>query len=191
MITDTTPALTAVPQAGLPLRLALTPDGPRPRLDGAWWPHSRNLADQLPALIEELEQAWGRITRAAVNEAAWTQLRHSVPVGSHDVRVNWYNSTHDPHSITVFSYRIGEWELLVVPPESAPWRAKQLMTAAAHPGNLQSAQALLTGRPVAPSAISPHDRIHIRTRHSPNPNPNPDPDPAFAGRRTRSAVPER
>jgi hypothetical protein len=99
--------------------------------------------------------------------------------------VNWYDSAHDPHSITVFAYRVGEWELLVVPPECAPWRAKQLMTAAARPGNPQSAQALLTGGPVAPSATAPRDRIHIRTRHTHNPKP------AIAGRRTRPAVAER
>ncbi|MEZ0064527.1 hypothetical protein ABIA32_000515 [Streptacidiphilus sp. MAP12-20] len=175
MTTNTAvPALPTRPQARPSLRLALTPDGPRPRLDGAWWPHSRNLAAQLPDLIAELDRTWGRITRAAVHDTAWTQLRHSVPTGSHDIRVNWYDSAHDPHAITLFSYRIGEWELLVVPPETAPWRAKQLMTAAAHPGNQRTARALLTHGPAEPSPdTAPRDRIHIRTRHAHDPDPEP------------------
>ncbi|WP_052441550.1 DUF5994 family protein [Streptacidiphilus anmyonensis] len=167
MTTHTTPAPATVSQAPPPLRLSLTPDGPPSRLDGAWWPYSRNLFEQLPGLIAELDGIWGRITRAAVHDAVWTELRHSLPAGTHDVRVNWYDPGHDPHTITVSSYRIREWELLVVPPESAPWRAKQLMAAAARPGNQQSARALVTDGPGRPLATAPRDHIHIRTRHTP------------------------
>ncbi|WP_152648543.1 DUF5994 family protein [Streptacidiphilus anmyonensis] len=129
----TAPAPAVAPPGPPSLRLTLTPVGPRSGLDGAWWPHSRNLFEQLPYLIAELDGIWGRITGATVHEAAWTDLRHSVPAGSHDVGVHWYDPAHDPHTITVFSYRVGTWELLVVPPETDPWRARQLMTAAAHP----------------------------------------------------------
>ncbi|MEY9874466.1 hypothetical protein ABH931_003966 [Streptacidiphilus sp. MAP12-33] len=165
MSTNTTAApTTAAPQARPPLRLSLSPDGPRSRLAGAWWPYSRNLFEQLPDLIAELDGIWGRITRAVVHETAWTQLPRSLSAGSHDVRVNWYDPGHDPYAITVFSYRIGEWELLVVPPASAPWRAKQLMTAAAHPGNQQSARSLVSDGPALASATAPRDHIHVRAR---------------------------
>lgn len=171
MTTYTGPTLAAAPPALPSLRLALTPDGPRSRLSGAWWPHSRDICEQLPELIAELDGIWGRITRVAVQDTAWTELSHSVPAGSHDVRVNWYDHCHDPHAITLFSYRIGEWELLVVPPETAPWRAKQLMTAAAHPGNQRTARALLTGCSTPPAATATRDpiHIHIRTRHAHDP----------------------
>lgn len=167
MSTDIAPAPTPVPLARPPLRLSLTPDGSRALLDGAWWPYSRDLFEQLPDLIAELDGLWGRITRAAVHDTAWTELRHSLSAGTHDVRVNWYDPGHDPHAITVSSYRIREWELLVVPPESAPWRAKQLMAAAARPGNQQTARALVADGPTRPLATAPRGHIHIRTRHTP------------------------
>jgi hypothetical protein len=163
MTTNTVAA--ARPQALPPLRLALTPEGPRHRLDGAWWPYSRNLTEQLPSLIEKLDGLWGRITRAAVHDTAWTQLTHSIPAGSHDLRVHWYDAAQDPDAITLFSYRVNQWELLVVPPETAPWRAYQLMTAAAHPGNQQAARALLA-EPATPPVTAPREHIHIRTRHA-------------------------
>ncbi|MBF9072549.1 DUF5994 family protein [Streptacidiphilus fuscans] len=166
MATHTIPAVAAGPQARPSLRLALTPDGPQSLLAGAWWPHSRDLVDQLPDLIAELDGTWGRITRVAVADAAWTRLGHSIPSGSHDVRVNWYDHTHDPFAITLFSYRIAQWQLLVVPPASAPWRAKQLMTAAAQPGNHRTARALVADGPEPPSTTPTRDRIHIRTRHA-------------------------
>ncbi|RAG85549.1 hypothetical protein DN069_11480 [Streptacidiphilus pinicola] len=171
MSTYTRAALSAAPQARPSLRLALTPDGPRSRLSGAWWPHSRNLSEQLPELIAELDGVWGRITRAAIQDTAWTQLSHSVPAGTHDVRVNWYDHSQDPDAITLFSYRIGEWELLVVPPESSPWRAKQLMTAAARPNNQRSARALLADGSTPPAATVPRDHLHIRTRRARNAEP--------------------
>ncbi|WP_143094760.1 DUF5994 family protein [Streptacidiphilus jiangxiensis] len=171
MSTHPAPAPTPGPQARPWLRLALTSDGPRSRLSGAWWPHSRNLSDQLPYLIAELDGVWGRITRAAVQDTAWTELSHSVPAGSHDVRVNWYDPLQDPHAITLFSYRIGEWELLVVPPESSRRRAHQLMTAATHPGNQRTARALVHDGPAAPPATAPRAHIHILTRRAHNAEP--------------------
>lgn len=167
--TNIGPPPTPVPQTRPSLRLALTPEGPRSRLSGAWWPHSRDFSDQLPELIAELDGIWGRITRAVVQDTAWTELSHSVPAGSHDVRVNWYDPLHDPHAITLFSYRIGEWELLVVPPETSRRRANQLMTAATHPGNQRSARALVADGPTPPPAAAPREHIHILTRRAHNP----------------------
>ncbi|MEZ0092228.1 DUF5994 family protein [Streptacidiphilus sp. EB129] len=166
MTTSTATTHSVGPQTRPAVRLALTPDGPRARLDGAWWPHSRDLVVQLPQLIQELAHSWGRITRASVRESAWAQLHHDVTTESHDVRVNWYDPAQDPHSISLFSYRIGQWELLVVPPGTAMWRAHQLMAAAAHPGNQQSAGSLLTHGPVSPASAAPHGHIRIRTRHA-------------------------
>ncbi|MFZ3558462.1 DUF5994 family protein [Streptomyces sp. BH055] len=48
-------------------RVALESPAGQGLLDGAWWPRSRDLADQLPGLVGVLDPLWGRITRVAVN----------------------------------------------------------------------------------------------------------------------------
>jgi hypothetical protein len=178
MTTNSTLPLPVRPRTGRELRLSLTPGGPRSRLNGAWWPHSRDLSAELPHLIAELDGVWGRITRAAVHGPTWAGLCHDVPTGAHDVRVNWYDAAQDRNAISLFSYRIGHWELLVVPPGNAPWRADQLMAAASRPGNQRSADSLLADGHM-PADIPQRDRIRIRTRRTHGP-PSPVP-PAGAG----------
>lgn len=160
MTMNSTLPLPVGPQADTRPRLALTPAGPWSRLNGAWWPRSDDLSAELPSLIVELDRAWGRITRAAVHGPAWSGLRHDLPASSHSVHVSWYDSTQGPHAISLFSYRIGSWELLVVPPATDPRHANLLMAAAARPGNHQAAATLLADGPER--ADVPH---RVRTWH--------------------------
>jgi len=163
------------------LRLALTPGGSRARLDGAWWPRTRRLSEELPALIAELDRSWGRITCVSVRDSSWARVDHEVPVGSHTIHVNWYDAGQDPDAISLFSYRIGRWELLVVPPGTEDRRAARLMAAVSRPGNDQSASSLIAHGP-APSPGPRQDRIRIRSRHTrsgsrPGPQPAGQPGP--------------
>ena len=164
MTVNSTLPLPVGPQADTPPRLALTPAGPWSRLDGAWWPRSDDLSAELPSLIAELDRAWGRITRVSVHGLAWSSLRHDLLVGPHSVHVSWYDSTQAAHAIRLFSYRIGSWELLVVPPATDPRHAALLMAAAARPGNHQAAETLLADGPER-ADVPYRGRIRIRTRH--------------------------
>ncbi|MGW3152335.1 DUF5994 family protein, partial [Streptomyces sp. NPDC001177] len=72
-------------------RLALKTDGAsRGLLDGAWWPRSRDLLSELPALTDVLDPLWGRITRIAVNPKYWPVIPRQVPVDGHIVKVGWF-----------------------------------------------------------------------------------------------------
>src|SRR4051794_22868214 len=47
-----------------PVRLALIdPPAERTTLDGAWWPRTRSLSDDLPGLVQELHRRGIRVTR--------------------------------------------------------------------------------------------------------------------------------
>jgi hypothetical protein len=127
-----------------PARLSLTPAGPvRGSLDGAWWPRSRDLTRELPALALALDPLWGRITRVTVNPAHWPVVPRKVPVAGHTVHVGWFADEQDPDKIILLSYTAGRWDLLVVPPETEPAAAGRLMAAAAATGSLRTAGALL------------------------------------------------
>ncbi|MER8012412.1 DUF5994 family protein, partial [Streptomyces sp. NPDC094149] len=94
-------------------RLALKRDGAsRGLLDGAWWPRSRDLLSELPALTDVLDPLWGRITRIAVNPKHWPVIPPKVPVDGHIVKVGWFTPEIDPHKLLLLSYGTGRWDLL-------------------------------------------------------------------------------
>ncbi|MFF4350186.1 DUF5994 family protein [Streptomyces sp. NPDC001530] len=136
-----------------PARLCLTPAGSVPGLlDGAWWPRSRDLSRELPALIDVLDACWGRITRVAVNPAHWPVIPHKVPMAGHTVHVGWFADEQDPHKLILLSYTAGRWDLLVIPPETGAAAAARLMSAAAAPGELATASGLMASEDIARDA---------------------------------------
>ncbi|MCF2532853.1 DUF5994 family protein [Yinghuangia soli] len=149
-------ATTTSTPAVLP-RIALTPAGEAAgRLDGAWWPHSRELADELPSLAGAMAEA-GVITRATVNPALWTRVPRRVPASGRLIKVGWFTE-QDPHEIMLLSHGTGRWDLLVIPPETDPAAAQRMMEAAAAPRDARSAGTLVgtMGLP-GPTTSSPED----------------------------------
>ncbi|ANS70693.1 hypothetical protein SLINC_8469 [Streptomyces lincolnensis] len=134
-----------VPVAAPAARLALKSDGAsHGLLDGAWWPRSRDLLSELPALTDVLDPLWGRITRIAVNPEHWPVIPHKVPVDGHVVKVGWFTSEIDPHKLLLLSYGTGRWDLLIIPPETGAESAARLMAAVSdHDGPPLTASALI------------------------------------------------
>ncbi|MFD5553162.1 DUF5994 family protein [Streptomyces sp. NPDC127068] len=129
--------------AGLPARLSLTPKTTLAgQFDGAWWPRSRDLAVELPPLVSALDRAWGRITRVTVHPGRWPVVPHTVAVADRTLHVGWFTEQH-PDKLILLSYAVGRWDLLVVPPETEPAAAARLMAAAALPGSVMTAGALM------------------------------------------------
>jgi hypothetical protein len=125
-----------------PARLSFTPAGSPPGLlDGAWWPRSRDLFRELPALTDVLDARWGRVTHVTVNPTYWPVVPRKVPVAGHTVHVGWF-AEQDPNKLILLSYAAGRWDLLVIPPETGAAAAARLMSAAATPGGLCTASAL-------------------------------------------------
>ncbi|MET9430872.1 MULTISPECIES: DUF5994 family protein [unclassified Streptomyces] len=127
-----------------PVRLSLVPAGSVPGLlDGAWWPRSRDLHRELPALTDVLDAPWGRVTRATVNPAHWPVIPRKVRVTGHTVHVGWFAQEQDQNKVILLSYTTGRMDLLVIPPETDAATAARLMSAAAAPGGFLTASRLL------------------------------------------------
>ncbi|GGP64198.1 DUF5994 family protein [Streptomyces calvus] len=149
-----------------PPRLSLAPAGCAPALlDGAWWPRTRDLHAELPALAAVLDPLWGRITRITVNPARWPVVPRKVPVGGHMVKVGWFRAEQDPHELLLLSYHVGRWNLLVVPPETDPVPAAWLMSAASDPRRTETASRLMADAP-RPRSVAGGDRIMEAVRES-------------------------
>ncbi|WP_405880690.1 DUF5994 family protein [Streptomyces sp. NBC_01136] len=132
------------PSSPPPLRLQLASPGTAPALiDGAWWPRSRDLTAELPALTAVLDPLWGRITRVTVNPTFWPVIPRKVPVQGHAVKVGWFEAEQDPHKLLLLSYTVGRWDLLVIPPETDAVTATRLMTTATDPARSLTASGLV------------------------------------------------
>ncbi|MEU3772135.1 DUF5994 family protein [Streptomyces sp. NPDC032472] len=116
------------------------------RLDGAWWPRSRDIETELPALISVLTGHLGPITRVGVDASAWNglptrlviddQIVHldSDPVGDDTVLIT---RGHNDHFV-----------LLVVPPDTTADAAREAMARAVRADNImQAAQILIATTP--------------------------------------------
>ncbi|WP_329126328.1 DUF5994 family protein [Streptomyces sp. NBC_01465] len=130
MTATTTSTRTTLPPVTPVARLALKSLTGSGLLDGAWWPRSRDLAAELPALADVLDPLWGRITRVAVNPMFWPVVPRKVAIRDRVLKVGWFTPELDPHKLLLLSYSTGRWDLLVIPPETGAAAAARLMAAA-------------------------------------------------------------
>ncbi|WP_214369277.1 DUF5994 family protein [Pseudonocardia sp. H11422] len=123
-------------------RLRLKPKAPTTgHVDGAWWPHSRNLPIELPALLEVLSVRLGPIERVSYNVTAWGPTVRKIEVEGRIVRLGGYRS-QQADTVDVIGAR-QRLTLLVVPPQTTAAIAHQTLMAASHRGNIGTVGELL------------------------------------------------
>jgi Family of unknown function (DUF5994) len=122
--------------AGLPRddavrRLSLTRARGRGSFDGAWWPRTLNLAGELPGLVAALAAVGDPISHLSVNGDAWADIpRELARPGRPPLRVSWFRAL-DPYLVTLDSGHRPRIFLLVIPPDTAPGAAEELLRMAA------------------------------------------------------------
>ena len=141
---------TPVPDAGIAdPRLVLTPT-PRVEgaLDGGWWPHTRNLSEELPILLAAVTNRFGPVARISLNALAWDVLAEEIPAGDRVVQLVWFRAC-DAHTIRLVG--TGSWHLdvLVIPPDTAAANAAAAMAGVSRCDTVPALQSILAG------AVSP------------------------------------
>ena len=125
------------------LRLRLKPRGPVTGfVDGGWWPRSRDLPAEVPALLDMLADRLGPVERVSYNLDAWGPTPpRKITIDGRLVRLAGYRSQH-PAIVDVLSaeHRI---TLLVVPPEATAQAAHDTLMAAGRRANADPVEALL------------------------------------------------
>lgn len=124
----------------LRLRLATTPG--RDRLDGGWWPQSRDLAVELADLVDHFPETSGRIQRAVVSPPDWDPAPRRIPVARGFVKVGSFPKD-DTHVILLKTSDNRILRILVIPPGLTPSEAEEALLAASTSGNAHSAASLL------------------------------------------------
>lgn len=124
------------------LRLALGATRGEDRLDGGWWPHSRDLATELVDLVDSFPPEHGRIVGAAYSASDWGDAPRRVSVHGRDVEVRSL-PPDDTHVIRVTTSRPAVFCLLVIPSTFDEAQGSEALLAASTRGNHHSADALL------------------------------------------------
>ncbi|MFI8165517.1 DUF5994 family protein [Streptomyces sp. NPDC085931] len=145
---DTPPGTRPAPGAGLPgmrpgsalLRLETT-ESREGILDGAWWPRSRDIGAELPALVKALTEHLGPVARVGLDVGAWEGLPTRIVVDDRVVHIDSFAVGDDTVLITRADEDI--LSLLVVPPNATPEAAHGAMAQAVRTGNLTGARQIL------------------------------------------------
>ena len=121
-------------------------------LDGGWWPHTRELALELPLLVGAFAERGTRVTRVIYHPSLWLIAPPKLRVDGRVVHLGWFREI-DPHLVSLRTSKDERIELLVVPPEASPKVAARALAAAVLPGNrtapteiLNAAETAETGR---------------------------------------------
>ena len=124
-------------------RLRLKPAAPvTGHVDGAWWPRTRDLATELPALLTALATRLGRIDRITYHLGDWPDPPRRITVDDSVVRLEGFRS-QPSRSLTVIGWDRHRMTLLVVPPEASSDLAQHALATAADPGNTHDSAQLL------------------------------------------------
>ncbi|GAA4470710.1 DUF5994 family protein [Rhodococcus olei] len=131
-------------------RLRLKPKAPvTGYVEGAWWPHTRDLATELPDLLEVLSVRLGPIDRVVYALNEWEDAPARIAMVGHTVRLDGYRF-QPADTIYVLGVNRARIVLLVVPPNTEPARAHSMLMGAASPNDASTVEDLLTrGKPAA------------------------------------------
>jgi hypothetical protein len=139
-----------------PLRLNLAEDPGKNRLDGGWWPQSRDLAVELADLVDHFPSRSGRIVRALFSPPDWDPAPRRIPVAGGHVKVGSF-PRDDSHLIHLTMADRTVLYVLVVPPGVTDDQGAEALLAAATSGNAHSAADLLEEVAESPD-VDPRDR---------------------------------
>ncbi|WP_394619624.1 DUF5994 family protein [Lentzea sp. JNUCC 0626] len=147
------PAPRASVQPRCPLRVRLRPKAPTTgHVDGAWWPRTRDLAAELPALLAVPAVRLGDISRVSYNLTEWDTAPRHIAVEGVRVHLDGFWSRPE-HTVAVVAGNRRRLVLLLVPPDCDPFTAHQAMLHAAHRQNTDTVEKLLSGRRPAVDVI--------------------------------------
>jgi len=124
-------------------RLRLKPKAPQSGyVDGAWWPHSDDLAAELPDLLAVLSVRLGEIGRVVYQLDEWPTPPKKLAIDGRTVRLDGYRR-QPVSTVEVLGLDRRKVVLLVVSPNADSDQAHAIMMTAAGPDNALTVNSLL------------------------------------------------
>ena len=138
----TAPQIVSTPESRRPLRLRLGSAPGQDRLDGAWWPYSRDLESEMSDLVQQFPPTHGRISRAVYSLPDWDTAPRELVAGQRVITVG-ASPRDDAHVLIVQLSDGRRLTLLVVPPDFTPGQGEEALLAGSTAGNRHTAGELL------------------------------------------------
>ncbi|QNS05490.1 DUF5994 family protein [Streptomyces xanthii] len=110
-------------------------------LDGAWWPRTRDVEQEIPPLVTALTRHLGPITRVGLDASAWNDIPTRVTVEGRIVHLDSFPVGDDTALITRGDE--DHFALMVVPPGTPPDAARTAMARAVRADNVTDAAEIL------------------------------------------------
>ncbi|WP_292976520.1 DUF5994 family protein [Mycobacterium sp.] len=124
-------------------RLRLKPKAPSTgHVDGAWWPHSDDLAVELPDLLAVLSVRLGPIEQVTYNFADWAAAPATFSTGGDTVRLSGFYQQQGS-TVEIIGIDRAKLVLLVVPSRTDPEHAHDILMSAATPRDESTVDCLL------------------------------------------------
>ncbi|MFI7680915.1 DUF5994 family protein [Actinophytocola sp. NPDC049390] len=138
-----TPAATPAEQS---LRLRMKPSTDTTRhagyVDGGWWPRTRDLSDELPALLAALTDRLGTIERVAYRITEWAPAARRIDNDGRRVKLGGFHH-QGANTVDVSGSSGTRVTLLVIPPDTGTRDAEAIARTSATAQNLDTTIALL------------------------------------------------
>lgn len=103
-------------------------------LDGAWWPRSTNLADELPALVASLSDRLGRVVMVGYRRNGWHETPALIEIAGDTIELLGFTSD-EPTSVILFGEDGRHVTLHVVRPDTGEDAARRELQRAAVPAD--------------------------------------------------------
>lgn len=127
-------------------------------VDGGWWPRSRDLTVELPALARVLAVRLGRVTRVAFPLAAWILTPRQTTVDGQAIRLEGFHH-QDEHILHVSGPDRRRISLLVIPLDATATAAHDAMMAASGRDNVDQPADILAATGAVSGPAPPRLRL--------------------------------
>jgi hypothetical protein len=138
----TAPQNISIPDSHRRLRLRLGAVPGQDRLDGAWWPYSRDLDSEMSDLVQRFPSTQGRISRVVFSRPDWDTTPRKITAGPRVIKVGSF-PRDDTHVLIVQLSDGSRLTLLVVPPDFTSGQGEEALLAGSTTGNRHSASEVL------------------------------------------------
>ncbi len=103
-------------------------------IDGAWWPRSSQLADELPDLVASLSDRLGRVAMVGYRHNGWHETPPVVEIADHTIELLGFTSD-EPASVILFGEDGRHITLFVIRPDTSQEVARQALEQAGVAGD--------------------------------------------------------
>ena len=117
-------------------------------IDGAWWPRSQHLVDELTDLVAAVSDRLGQVVMVGYRRDSWDETPPLAEIAGHTIELLGFTSD-DPTSVILIGEDGHHLSLHVIRPDTSEELARQALEEARVPGDVEPASRSAVARSVA------------------------------------------